>query len=189
MAQLFPARPILLVDDETDVLQSYKITLRFNGISNFVLCSDSTKVMDLLAHTEFSAIILDLNMPHLSGRELMALIHERYPEIPVMVVTASNSVATAVECMRLGALDYLVKPVEDNRFVTSVRNAVELIDLRNENTLLRQTILSQQVRNPDAFSEIITVSESMSAVFSYIEAIAGSMKPVLVTGEIGRAHV
>jgi DNA-binding NtrC family response regulator len=185
MAQSFPAQPILLVDDETDVLQSYKITLRFNGISNFVLCSDSTKVMDLLAATEFSAIVLDLNMPHLSGRELMGLIHEQYPEIHVIVVTASNSVATAVECMKLGALDYLVKPVEDNRFVTSVRNAVELIDLRNENTMLRQTILSQQVKNPDAFSEIITVSESMRAIFSYTEAISGSVKPVLVTGESG----
>ena len=139
----YPILPVLMVDDEIDVLQSYKMTLQFNGISNSVLCLDSTKVMDLLAHTEYSAIILDLNMPRLSGKDLMPMIHERYPETPVIVVTASNSVATAVECMQLGARDYMVKPVEDNRFIASVRNAIELVDLQNENSLLRQTMLSR----------------------------------------------
>jgi DNA-binding NtrC family response regulator len=181
----YPILPVLMVDDEIDVLQSYKMTLQFNGISNSVLCLDSTKVMDLLAHTEYSAIILDLNMPRLSGKDLMPMIHERYPETPVIVVTASNSVATAVECMQLGARDYMVKPVEDNRFIASVRNAIELVDLQNENSLLRQTMLSRHVKNPDAFSEIVTVCDSMRAIFSYIEAISGSVKPVLITGESG----
>jgi DNA-binding NtrC family response regulator len=185
MAQLFPSRPILLVDDENDVLQSYKMTLRFNGINNFELCSDSTKVMDMIGQSEYSAIIMDLNMPILSGKDLMALIHEKLPEIPVIVVTASNSVATAVECMKLGALDYLVKPVEDSRFITSVRNSVEITDLRHENIQLRKTIFSRQVKSPDAFKEIVTVSNSMRDIFSYIEAVSGSVKPVLVTGESG----
>ena len=181
----FPLFPVLIVDDEEDVLQAYKMTLRFNGINNLILCSDSRQVLTLLSENKVSAIILDLSMPHLTGLELLESIKEKYPGIPAIVVTASNNVANAVECMKRGAIDYMVKPVEDNRLVSGLRNAIELNELRDENVALQRSLLNQRVKNLEAFSSIVTTSNSMLAIFSYIETIAESTRPVLITGESG----
>jgi DNA-binding NtrC family response regulator len=181
----FPQFPVLIVDDEEDVLQSYRMTLRLSGINNFVLCSDSRRVMDLLASSQHCVVILDLAMPHVSGRELLNSVREKHPEIPIIVVTASNNVATAVECMKLGALDYMVKPVEDSRLVSGLKIAIELNELRDENAALKQRLLVQPIKTGEVFSSIITTSDSLYSIFSYIEAIASSTKPVLITGESG----
>jgi len=180
-----PRMPILLADDENDVLQSYKMTLRFAGINNFTLCSDSRTVASLLSSTPHCIAVLDLSMPHVTGRDILKMIKEEHPEMQVIIVTAQNNVATAVDCMKAGAVDYMIKPIDDNRFLTSVKNAVELFELQNENKALRQNVFIRQLRNPDAFSSILTISDSMHSIFSYIEAIAPSPKPVLVTGESG----
>ncbi len=182
----YPRFPLLIVDDEEDVLQSYKTTLRFNRIDNFELCNDSCQVMGLLDRNTYSAMVLDLFMPHVTGQELLKGIREKHPEIMVIVVTGSNDVATAVECMKRGAYDYLVKPVDDSRLLTSLRNAIELSELRQENSALRAHMLAAGVvRQPELFASIVTVSESIRSIFSYIEAIAASPSPVLITGESG----
>jgi DNA-binding NtrC family response regulator len=181
----FPRLPVLIVDDEEDVLQSYRTTLRFNRIDNFELCSDSSRVMELVDRNSYSAMVLDLFMPHVTGQELLDRIREKHPEIVVIVVTGSNDVSTAVECMKRGAYDYFLKPVDDSRLVTSLRNAVELGELRVENSTLRAHMLTAGVRRPELFAPIVTASEPMRSIFSYIEAIAASPRPVLVTGESG----
>jgi DNA-binding NtrC family response regulator len=184
-AQKFPLLPVLIVDDEEDILQSYKMTLRLNKINNLSLCSDSRQVPDMLAQTAYSTIILDLFMPHVGGQELLDTICEKYPQIPVIVVTGSNNVTTAVECMKLGAFDYMVKPVEDSRLVSGLMNAIELGELRHENSALKKRVLGGKLESPGAFSKIVSVSDSIGSIFKYIEAIASSSKPVLVTGESG----
>ncbi|HMD69215.1 MAG TPA: sigma-54 dependent transcriptional regulator [Chitinivibrionales bacterium] len=181
----FPRSPVLIVDDEDDVLQSYKTTLRFNRIDNFELCNDSSRVMGLVDRNAYSAMVLDLFMPHVTGQELLERIREKHPDIVVIVVTGSNDVNTAVECMKRGAYDYFLKPVDDSRLVTSLRNAIELAELRQENSALRTHMLTAGVRKPELFASIVTVSESMRSIFSYIEAIAASPRPVLITGESG----
>jgi DNA-binding NtrC family response regulator len=181
----FPSNPILIVDDEEDVLQSYKMTLRFNGINNFVLCSDSRRVMDQIATSRHSVVILDLSMPHVSGRDLLSSLREKYPAIPIIVVTASNDVATAVECMKQGAKDYMVKPVEESRLISGLRNILEKNELQDEIAALKQVILNPSIKNPGAFSHIITMSHEMYSIFGFIEAVASTTNPVLVTGESG----
>ncbi|MBN1309402.1 MAG: sigma-54-dependent Fis family transcriptional regulator [Chitinispirillaceae bacterium] len=183
--QAFPRFPILIVDDEEDVLQSYKMTLRLNRIDNFELCGDSRQVMGLIERNTYSALMLDLFMPHITGLELLEDIREIHPEIVIIVVTGSNNVSTAVECMKQGVYDYLVKPVDVNRLVTSLRNAIEMGELRRENSSLRSHMLTAGVRTPELFAPIVTASESMHSIFSYIEAIAASPRPILITGESG----
>jgi DNA-binding NtrC family response regulator len=183
--QKFPRLPILVVDDEEDILQSYKMTLRLGKINNFTLCSDSRNVLDLLAQTPYSTVILDLFMPHITGQEILDRIRKTHPEISIIVVTGSNNVSTAVECMKLGALDYMVKPVEDSRLISGLLNAIELGELRQENNALKKHVLDGTLENPEAFSKIVSISDSIRSIFKYIEAIASSSKPVLITGESG----
>jgi DNA-binding NtrC family response regulator len=181
----YPRLPVLIIDDEDDILQSYRMALLLAKIDNFVLCNDSTKAMGLLKQREYSAIILDLTMPDISGQELLIKIKEFNPGIPVTVVTGSNRVNTAVECMKSGAYDYMVKPVDENRLISGLRNAIEIGELRQENLALKTVMLGAPLNSPDAFSGIVTVSENMRGIFRYIEAIATSPRPVLITGESG----
>ena len=181
----FPTLPVLLVDDEEQFLLSITFTLNAEGINHIVQCQDSRRVMGLLAEGEFSLILLDLSMPHPSGKELLPLITREYPDIPVIVVTAVTEVETAVECMKSGAYDYVVKPVDDVRLLASIRRAVGLVEARRENRLLKDYLLNDKLARPEIFAGIITRSTAMRGIFQYIEAIAGTTLPVLITGETG----
>ena len=177
--------PVLMVDDDPQFLLSSGVALRTAGISPVATIEDSRQVIPFLEGREAAAVVIDLTMPHLSGRELLQKLKERYPEVPVVVMTGRNEVEIAVECMRAGAFDYLVKPVEPARFVSCVRRAQEVRSLRAEVDSLKAHFLSGQLRNASAFGEIVTQSRKMLAVFQYVEVVAPSRHPVLVTGETG----
>jgi len=174
-----------MVDDEAQALDSFETALLFASINNIIRCEDSRDVMPLLSKKEIEVMLLDLSMPHISGEELLSLVTKDFPEVPVIIITGSNDVETAVGCMKSGAFDYMVKPVEKSRLISGVKRAIEIRELQRENQLLRAHVLSDQLEHPGAFSEIITGSGTMRSIFQYIEAISISPQPVLITGETG----
>jgi DNA-binding NtrC family response regulator len=183
---LYPAFGVLLVDDEAPWLRSLTMTLEGPGaISNIAQLNDSREVMALLAQREIGLILLDLTMPHLSGEELLAKIAEEHPEITVIVLSGLNQIETAVGCMRLGAFDYLVKTDEEDRILDSVRRAIRMQELQRENREMRRRFLNDRLECPEAFSSIVTNDKAMRSVFQYIEAVAKSTQPILITGESG----
>lgn len=177
--------PVLLVDDEMQILISYSVMLKSAGLKDVATLEDSREVMPFLAKNKVPLIVLDLSMPFISGRELLTEIREEYPEIPVVIATASNDIETAIECMQKGAENYLVKPVEKSHFISSVKRILEVRNLKNEVSTLKHYLLSDDLRSPDSFSDIITINKNMLGIFKYIEAIARSPFPVLITGETG----
>jgi DNA-binding NtrC family response regulator len=181
----YPELPVLVVDDEAQALTSFELTLRSAGMNHFVCCQDSREVLPLLARREIEIMLLDLWMPHLSGEELLRQITADYPDVPVIIVTGADDVETAVKCMQQGAFDYIVKPVEKSRLVSSVKRGIELRELHRENQLLKARVLSDQLSRPEAFADIVTDSPAMRSIFQYIEAVAASPRPVLITGETG----
>jgi len=185
MAPVCDNLPVLLVDDEPNILFSSRTILRSAGIRDVETCDDSRLVMPLLGSRNFGVIILDLFMPHISGQELLVDICRKYPHIPVLIMTASDELDLAVQCMKAGAHDYLVKPVDKTRFVTSVQRTLELCSLRNEVHLLKEQLLSDQLEHPEVFAPIITGSKKMTSIFRYMEVIACSRQPILITGETG----
>lgn len=182
---IYPERPILLVDDEPMILLSFGTILRKSGINNFLTIEDSRDVMSALEEQQVSVVVLDLNMPQVSGNDLLDKINQNYPEILVIVVTATDEIETAVACMRSGAFDYLVKPVEMNHFISSIRKALEISSLMNEVSSLKQHLLTDNLEHEAAFSPIVTGSKKMRSLFHYAEAISPSPQPVLITGETG----
>ena len=177
--------PVVLVDDESAVLFSSRMTLGSGGIKNVVTIQDSRELLPLLAEREAAAVLLDLSMPYISGNQLLPEIVREYPDLPVIVMTAAQDVESAVTCMKEGAFDYLVKPVEESRFISSVKRAMELRTLRQQVGALKNSLMSDSLERPDAFSDIVTVSRRMRSLFQYLEAISGSGEPVLVFGESG----
>ena len=182
---LYPDLPILLVDDEEPMLRSVSAILLSNGMNNVIALSDSREVMPTLAGQEAAFVLLDLIMPHLSGQDLMEKMRANYPGMPIVIVTAMNEVDTAVECMKEGAFDYIVKPIDDGRLLSATRHALELRDVRRENERLREIATATTLEHPEAFSEILTNDKEMLSVCRYLEAIAGTSQPVLITGETG----
>ena len=184
-ASMYPHLPVMLVDDEVQALNSFELTLRSANMNHFIRMQDSREVMNMLSGHEIEVLLLDLRMPHLSGETLLPAVTADYPEVPVIIITAANDVDTAVKCMKLGAFDYIVKPVEKSRLISAVKRAVELRQLQRENRMLKAHVLCDTLQAPKAFAEIITASTSMRAIFQYVEAVAASPRPVLITGETG----
>jgi len=181
----YPALPVLVVDDEEQFRLSLIMTLSSNGINNVIECGDSRSVPGILQETPCEMVLLDLAMPGLPGSKLLPEIVKEYPHLPVIILTAINEVNTAVECMKCGAFDYLVKPVDESRLVTTVRRAAELRQMQDENSRLKEYLLSNTLKNPEAFAPTITQNTSMRSIFQYAEAVATTPLPVLITGETG----
>lgn len=176
---------VVLVDDDPDILMRASHMLRGAGVGEIITLEQSRELLPLMARREVSAVVLDLHMPTLGGAKLLPRIVQHHPDTPVIVMTATEEVSTAVGCMKDGAFDFLIKPVEENRFVACVKKALEWRDLRRQVGALKRSLLTGRLEHADAFAAIVTVSPKMRAVFGYVEAIASTGEPVLITGETG----
>jgi DNA-binding NtrC family response regulator len=177
---------LLIADDQVDVLQALKLLLRGEGYE-IDTASSPQEVAHLLRDRTYDVIVLDLNYARdtTSGREgldLLRRIHAVHPNLPVVVMTAWGSVDGAVEAMRHGARDYVEKPWDNQRLLTTVRAQVELgralrrsEHLEDENQRLRR----------DGIPELIARSAAMRGVVGVMERIAPSDASVLITGEHG----
>ncbi len=180
-----PLFPILIVDDEPNALVSLKAALHVAGFTNTIQCEDPLKALEMTAKNNAEIILLDLEMPGKSGHEVMKDILLEFPDTIIIVETGYNEVETAVECMKMGAFDYLVKPIDKNRLTASVARAINIRELQRENTLMKQFLLDEAFEKHEAFSSIITRSSKMHVIFQYCKAIAPSSRGVLITGETG----
>jgi len=147
---------VLLVDDEQPILFTANLMIRSTGVAEVVTLDDSRKVLPLLSEQEISAIVLDLSMPFMSGIVLIDEIGREHPDIPLIVMTGANNLDTAVQCMKAGAFDYLVKPVESERFLACIARALEVRALKEEMLSLKQHLLEGRVEHAAAFSKIVT---------------------------------
>jgi len=176
---------ILVVDDDESVLNGARRTLRMNGFDEVLMCADSRDVEPLLENEPVALMLLDLIMPHISGRELLERVAASHPEIPVIIVTAEPDVRVAVDCMKVGAYDYLIKPAGSDELMATVRRALEHRELRDENARLRSKLLEDEVTRPEAFAALITMDPAMLRLFAYLEVISKGSHPALITGETG----
>lgn len=177
--------PVLLVDDEEQILLSSSAILQSCGIKNILTLDDSRKVLPLLEKEDVALVVLDLSMPHIAGIDILKKIKAEFPHIAVIMMTANDELEMAVECMKSGAFDYLTKPAEESRLVSSVRKALEMQELRKEISSLKKGMVTGKLQNEAAFSPIITSSSNMRSLFNYLEAVAKSSQPILITGETG----
>ncbi len=176
---------VLIVDDEINSLKASATVLKMHGLKDVVIESDSRRVLEIMNAGGINVILLDLFMPHVSGMELLPQLREQYPQVPVIIVTAAYEVERAVECIKSGAFDYLVKPVEPERMMNTLRKAFDCRVLTDQVVSLRDHMIEDRLDNPAVFEEIVSCSRKMRAIFQYLEVIAQSPQPILITGESG----
>ena len=181
----YPTDPILVIDDEEAILLSVDTILQLSGMNNVRTCSDSRQVMAIIEQRPPSVILLDLNMPHLDGEAILEQISGQYPHIPIIIITGRIDAETAVECMKSGAFDYIVKPVDENRLLASVKKSLQYGELHQENLILKEQLRQGSLKIPEAFADIITNSPKMLLLFAYCESVAQTAQPVLIRGETG----
>ncbi|WP_136806991.1 sigma-54-dependent transcriptional regulator [Desulfosediminicola flagellatus] len=182
---LNPYDPILVIDDEEAILLSVDTILNMAGMNNVITCADSRQAMAIIEQRKPSVVLLDLNMPHVKGEIIIEKLSELYPSIPVIIITGRIDAETAVHCMKSGASDYIVKPVDEERLLSAVKKSLQSGQVTIQNTLQECDNITERLDHPDAFKTIVTRSLKMVEIFQYIESIATTDQPVLVRGETG----
>jgi two-component system, NtrC family, response regulator HydG len=175
---------VLLVGDDPQPLENTRLLFMNAGISPVIVLADSRATLPLLEQQAVSLLVLDMS-PAMNGAELLSRICKDYPNIRVIVETASSDVEIAVNCMKSGAVDYMVRPVAPERLITAAENALNFNYSQQEVSSLKEYLLEDRLEHPEAFAEIKTASRKMRSIFQYTEVVACSPQPILITGETG----
>lgn len=170
---------ILVVDDEESIREFLEIMLKKEGYE-ITLAEDGQKAKDLLTKKTFDMIISDLQMPHVTGIELLKHVKESYPETVFMLITAFGTTETAVEAMKMGAYDYLTKPFKIDEVRLNIQNALRSRNLEVENRSLKKELVKEY-----SFQNMVGNSPVMHAVYDMVKRVSQTPTNVLITGESG----
>jgi DNA-binding NtrC family response regulator len=170
---------ILVVEDEVNIRSALVTMLERLG-HQVQGAGNAEEALGLLERSKIDLVMTDLRMPGLGGMEFLRRMKEKWPETEAIVMTAFGSIDTAVEAMRLGAYDYITKPIDRDRFHIVVEKALERHTLAMENQRLRDR-LDTRTR----FEQMVGESEPLQRVYSLVEMVADSAVTVLLTGESG----
>ncbi len=170
---------ILIVDDEQIVRESltnwlkeesYQVEAAENGI----------QALKKIRQAPFQVVLLDLKMPGMDGLQVLLEVKKEFPDIEVIIMTAYGSVNTAVEAIKSGAYDYIVKPFDPEEVALLIKKILE-----HKNLILENILLRQKLEDKYEFEDLIGKSAAMQQVFELIRNVAPTQATVLITGESG----
>ena len=170
---------ILLIDDSPDILANLSEYLRNEGYE-VETSADGEKALSMIERKFFDIILTDLMMPNLNGMEVLKYVTENSRDSICMILTGYGTIKNAVEAVKLGAFDYLTKPVKMDEILITLKRALEFRDLKRENQNLKN-----QLKRKYKFENIIGDSEKMHRIFETIEKVADTDSTILILGESG----
>lgn len=176
---------LLIIDDEQDFRESVATFFRDNGLV-VLEAVDGREGIEIFNREKPDVVLTDLRMPVLDGFEVLAHISGQSPGTAIIVISGIGVVEEAIRAMRLGARDYVVKPIHHlEELELIIKRSFDECSLRQERDSLRDKLLNRELNHPEAFSAIITRHPSMMAIFQYMEVVAPSTQPILITGQTG----
>jgi DNA-binding NtrC family response regulator len=170
---------VLVVDDDPEFLRFVEFLLEKNGYAGQTVTTGE-QALQFLAEHPVDAILLDRQLGEQDGLELIEPIQQRAPEVPIILATADSSVESAVKAIKLGAYDYLDKPIDEARLVAMLGNVTE-----HRRLLERVRTLEEERKGRDRFEQIVGASPEMQTVYRIIENVAPTDAPVMIVGESG----
>lgn len=174
---------ILLVDDEPDLLVSLRTTLLQQGPFEVEVESDPRRALRRVTEDPWDLVLLDLTMPEVGGLEILSALVSTQPLAECVILTARQEPAIVVQALRLGAFDFLTKPVDPHKLAHTVRRVLHL-DSALAAIPTRELFLAKFAA-PEAFRDIVTVSPQMAQVFRYLERVAPTDESVVISGPSG----
>jgi len=167
---------ILIIDDEKEICESIKMILDYEGYdANY--STSAIQGLKILDENLPLCLLLDIQMPEMNGFEVLKKVKQSSPSISVIIISAHGSVENAVKATRLGAFDFIEKPIDRDKLLISVRNAIEQVKLLNENIEIKKSI--------EGSGDILGQSKSIKSILELIDKVAPLDTRVLITGENG----
>lgn len=170
---------ILVIDDEEGIRFSLRGILEDEGYEVYEVASGK-KAFALLKKQQIDICFLDVWLPEMDGLEILQILEEQYPDIPVIMISGHATIETAVKAIKYGAYDFIEKPLSLEKVLITILRAVELRMLKKENAVLRGNLQDKNI-----FKEIIGNSEALNKVKESITHVAPTDASVLLTGENG----
>src|SRR5215468_3333973 len=166
---------LLIVDDEANTLASLSRAFRLEG-HEATVCDNAAKALDLAKSQAFDVILSDVVMPGKDGLALLEELKTQGVTTPVVMMSGQAHIEMAVRATRLGALDFLEKPISTEKLLLTVDNALKLQRLECENRQLRQRLGKH---------EVVWAGETMKKVMAQVERVAASETRICILGETG----
>ncbi len=169
-------KSILIIDDEKEICESIKMILEYEDYE-VDYTTDVETGLKKLEYNTYDALLLDIQMPKMTGFEILNWLKEKNIELSVIMISAYGNLENAIKATKLGAFDFIEKPIDRDKLLISIRNAIGKISLIKENKKLRENIAQDEI--------IIGESEAIKSVLNLIDRVAKTESRILITGENG----
>lgn len=170
------AKTILIADDEKGIRESLRRLLEFEKY-RVVPAEDGPSTLRILEKEVIDLVLLDIKMPGMDGLEVLSKVHKDQPDLPVVIISGHGTIQTAVEATRLGAFDFIEKPIDADRILLVIRNGLAQRKLLRENISLKQEVQRK--------TQIVSEHAEMKAIMETLEKVAPTNARVLIMGENG----
>ena len=170
---------ILVVDDEDSIREFLEIMLKKENYE-VTTAEDGLRAKEILAKKSFDMVISDMQMPNMTGIELLKHVKESYPDLVFMMITAFGTTETAVDAMKMGAYDYVTKPFKIDEVRLNIANALRSKNLETEVRILKKELVKEY-----SFQNMIGNSPAMHSIFDMVKRVSQAPTNVLITGESG----
>jgi two-component system, NtrC family, nitrogen regulation response regulator NtrX len=167
---------VLIIDDEKIIRRTLKEIIEYEGFE-VEEASDGAQGLELALKEKYDIIFCDIKMPKIDGIELLGKMQEKGNEVPIVMISGHGNIDTAVEAIKKGAFDYISKPLDLNRLMITMRNALNKSSLVNENKVLKRRVYK--------VIDMVGTSEGMKSIQEMIEKVAPTEARVLITGSNG----
>ncbi len=178
-------RKVLIIDDDVAVTNYFMVFLVQSGLFEPTVVNDSREVEGILAGERFDVVMLDLDMPNVSGMDILRTMRATGDTTPVVVLTGVSDIELAVRSMKLGAFDYLTKPVDDQNLLQVLGNAIETRALHETIDQLPKKLTREELAHAAAFKHLPTQDDGMIRLFHQAEKLAASDVSIFIWGESG----
>ena len=167
---------VLIIDDEKEICESVKMILDYEGYQTdySLLPSEGLTKID---SQSYSTLLLDIQMPEMNGFEVLKKVREKHLNLPIIIITAHGSIENAIKATKLGAFDFIEKPIDRDKLLISVRNAVDQNKLLLDNEDMKRTIFGE--------GKILGKSQAIQGILQLIEKVSPLDTRILISGENG----
>jgi two-component system nitrogen regulation response regulator NtrX len=170
------SKRVLIVDDEESIRNSLDKLLSYERYKTYV-AADGKSGLETIANERIDVVLLDIKMPEMDGLEVLQKIREMRSDLPVVIISGHGTITTAVEATKLGAFDFIEKPIDLERLLLTIRNGIKQGELARQNIQLRERV--------GVKAEIIGEHPSIKAIMETVRRVAPTNARVLIMGENG----
>jgi DNA-binding NtrC family response regulator len=178
-------KKILVIDDDKAILHYLKLFLLQTGRFDIHVLADSRQAYTFLENGNFDILLLDMDMPHVTGLDILEFLHKKNMDIVTIVLTGVEDIDLAIKAMKLKTFDYLLKPIDEENILHILNLAIDRSDLSKRDRTSLKPFSLESLSHKDIFEDIITCNREMMKIFHFVEKFAPTDNSILIWGESG----